>query len=468
MIGRLDTSKHALLRSSSTPTRPLAAMIGIVLLAGLAAWASSARISATASMSSASSASPISPVRVDRVAQTPPQLAAKITPPEISAHVIAGGDGGGEWQPSWPSGSKPQASSWFVVTSDPQYPWTPFTDGTGGKSNDEHFFSRYLINEQYASINRFAVGRTVVGTFINGDLTAYGHDWQVQFMQGAIKRLTQPVYLGLGNHDYDGNHCHEETCARRSVWWFLQHMRAMKPDAMDVHESFYYWFPSNWYEVRGSLGWSKTFGDVTVIQLNNYPHFSNYLHGWNFGGAYRELLKITPSLSWLEAQLKIAARDRKAVVIMLHNADFTGEFGTLVARYGVSAIFAGHLHKDGGRVGELHYTPVYWSGSASQRTYLLAEKYGNRMSIWSVKGNRPEARELIDDIPLNIAGKPLPPPPLPLPPPPPPEPETPMNPVPPNTDKVPGGEGIKIRLERAPVHGSIKIAVGDDGLRWTE
>ena len=42
----------------------------------------------------------------------------------------------------------------------------------------------------------------------------------------SIARLKQPVYLGLGNHDYENNvnDCADNSCARRSVYWFVDHM----------------------------------------------------------------------------------------------------------------------------------------------------------------------------------------------------------------------------------------------------
>lgn len=309
-------------------------------------------------------------------------------------------------------------STWFVITSDPQYPWTPYDDGTAASpSGDEHALSRQLIEQQYDSINRFAAGRNVAATFINGDLTAYGHDWQVSYMQGAIARLKQPVYMGLGNHDYENNvnDCAENSCARRSVYWFVDHMSKLPLDKFDSAIWRYYQFPTNREEVRGSFGWRKDFGPIAVIQLNNHPAYATWAEGFSGARGMTEIINVRPAWRWLERELANARAQGKAIVLMLHEFSSGGrDFDRMADQYGVDVVFAGHYHQSIGP--HEHFTigeraPIIFSGSASQRTYLVAEhrKDTQQLIVYKVLENKPEARVEVRRIPLTLRfGNPLP------------------------------------------------------------
>lgn len=77
------------------------------------------------------------------------------------------------------------SASYFVFTSDPQYPWTKRTDE--GLSEDKGWAkqeSEMLIRTQYNSVNQVhnTYGKQLKAVFINGDLTAFGHYWQLQTM----------------------------------------------------------------------------------------------------------------------------------------------------------------------------------------------------------------------------------------------------------------------------------------------
>jgi predicted MPP superfamily phosphohydrolase len=320
----------------------------------------------------------------------------------LSATALAVGQSrsfGLERQPPIYQPPPPPPSRYLVVTSDPQYPWAP-PHGV----NDENGRSRALIESQYDSINRFASRNQVLGTFVNGDLTAFGHPWQVDYMKQALKRLKTPVFLGLGNHDYENNinDCYENQCARRSVYWLMEHMKGQGLDSFDAHVNNYYKFPSNFEEVSGSLGWAKTFGDVTVIQLNNHSDYQTQASGWAFSRGLRELITIKPSLAWLEQRLAIAKRERKAVVLMTHVATISPGLARLLNQYPVTAIFAGHWHGHAGQVRGLTHVPLFISGSADHRTYLVAElpANGQRMLVHLVRNNDVERKEKIADIPL--------------------------------------------------------------------
>lgn len=298
-------------------------------------------------------------------------------------------------------------TTYMIITSDPQYPWKPEYDGVKGDCGEEGACSRALIEAQYASINRFVRNKHVLGTFINGDLTAFGHGWQIGYMRTAIKSLRTPVYLGLGNHDYENNvnDCYENSCVRESVHWFREHMAAMPLDAFDVREDRYYNFPSNRTDIHGSLGWTKRFSDLTVIQVNNYPEYETYAQGWNFGSARREQIFINDGMRWLEGQLRRERAAGQAIIVMSHIGSGSAAFTALLNRYEVSALFAGHEHEWIGpepfwNKGQV---PVFFSGSAVHRSYLIAERnYNNpELKLWVVEDNNEYNRRLAATIPLK-------------------------------------------------------------------
>jgi cytolysin (calcineurin-like family phosphatase) len=305
------------------------------------------------------------------------------------------------------------AASWFVVTSDPQYPWTPRDDGeqTAQGPADDHAWSRQLITEQYDSINRFTQGKQHRATFINGDLTAFGHQWQIDYMKSAIAKLRGPVYLGLGNHDYENNvdQCFTETnrCVRGSVYWYLDHMSRLPLDAFDVQVWNYYQFPHNREEIHGSLGWVKTFGNLVVVQLNNYASYTTTASGFSASRGLEEVVNVTASLGWLEQQLHRARMQGKAVVVMKHAPTIEPLFDDIIDKYNVSAVFVGHHHESLGATREpvgRSRTPSFYSGGASQRSYLVLENVDNadtELRVHAVRGNNPEAKTYAGSIPLK-------------------------------------------------------------------
>jgi hypothetical protein len=74
----------------------------------------------------------------------------------------------------------------MLISSDPQYPWYDEVLPPGLTTPDEiNANSNRQITQRYASMNQLAEQRKdsgdpfqVQGVLINGDLTAFGHDWQ--------------------------------------------------------------------------------------------------------------------------------------------------------------------------------------------------------------------------------------------------------------------------------------------------
>ncbi|MRB85060.1 hypothetical protein GH851_31620, partial [Bacillus thuringiensis] len=61
----------------------------------------------------------------------------------------------------------------LIITSDPQYPWTPAMDDGNSKEseNEKKRVSENLIREQYNNINSYVSSHGVAPVIINGDIT---------------------------------------------------------------------------------------------------------------------------------------------------------------------------------------------------------------------------------------------------------------------------------------------------------
>ena len=300
----------------------------------------------------------------------------------------------------------------FVFASDPQYPWTPATDdGLEQSDADRDSESQALINEQYASIAgyRASLGGTAIPVMINGDMTAFGHGWQREVLYPILQgHLEQNYYFGLGNHDYRNNigDTLNNGAARDSVMDLIDHHKE-RVDVMHLQSTHDY----EGARYAGSLGYSINFGRVRLIQLNNEPTYRvSFISGSNAG---RIRFEISDALDWLEEQLKESYERGQITLLNMHQPDdWDGSdedhrrFEGMIEHYQVDAVFAGHYHKDAGR----HYhdarhfgrVPAYLSGSASQRTYLLAELSDDAqyLSVKCVRDNDWAAAEHLDTLKL--------------------------------------------------------------------
>lgn len=290
-------------------------------------------------------------------------------------------------------GSEPQGHPRHMVfVSDPQYPWTDLTDDNLPDA-DEVARSKALIDRQYSDISNFRArhgGALSVPVMINGDITAFGHSAERSYMKSVFENKLQGIYdYGLGNHDYANNvdDCFWNNCAVGSVtelkdrYWGKVATFDLAARASGLGTIYY-----------GSLAYSKSFGDVHMIQLNNEPTYAvNFSSGNPFGGAAFE---ITPALDWLEQDLKKARARGQIIIVNMHKVyDWQGgeeqisRFQQLIERYRVTAVFGGHDHGGAGSYfdwGSRQYfgdVPVFLSGSASQQTYLIASFSEDRQQL---------------------------------------------------------------------------------------
>lgn len=291
----------------------------------------------------------------------------------------------------------------MVFASDTQYPWTDKTDSREPESDsDFKERSKWLVENQLASIAEFRNqhgSQAQVPLMINGDITAFGHGWQRSYMKATLNKYFAGDYLyGLGNHDYENNvdDCFTNSCAAGSIVEFKEH-HERKVDNFDLKIAS--GFLGKTYS--GSLAYSKNIGEVHMVQLNNEPTYTARIaHPLN-----PTTFEINDALDWLETDLRLARASGYAIIINMHKPlDHKGSytqqkrFRDMVNKYQVTAIFAGHLHKDGGDAYQEGNVPVYLSGSTSQQTYLTASFTEDRkhLQVYLVENNQWRNRTLID------------------------------------------------------------------------
>ncbi len=306
-----------------------------------------------------------------------------------------------------PAHSMENTPKHMVFASDTQYPWTDKTDRRQPESDaDFKVRSKWLVETQLASIADFRDhhdGQAQVPLMINGDITAFGHGWQRDYMAATLKKHFGTDYLyGLGNHDYENNvdDCVTNNCAAGSIVEFKEH-HANKVDSFDL--SITGWpFPL----YSGSLAYSKNIGEVHLVQLNNEPTYttriSSFLNPTTF--------EINSALDWLEKDLSLARVEGYAIIINMHkpfgmmgdNAQLR-RFREMLDKYQVTAVFAGHMHEGGGEAYWLGKVPMYLSGATSQQTYLITSFTEDRkqLQIYLVENNQWRSRTLIDTIPVK-------------------------------------------------------------------
>ncbi|WNZ86192.1 metallophosphoesterase family protein [Pseudomonas sp. P108] len=296
----------------------------------------------------------------------------------------------------------------MVFASDTQYPWTDKTDSGDFESGSEfETRSKWLVETQLASIADFRNqqgSQAQVPLMINGDITAFGHGWQRSFMKGMLDKHFKGEYLyGLGNHDYENNvdDCFSNSCAAGSIVEFKEHHEG-KVDNFDLKVTG--GFLSRTYS--GSLAYSKTIGEVHMVQLNNEPTYTTRIsHPLN-----PTTFEINDALDWLETDLRLARVGGYAIIINMHkpfgdkvSPAQNKRFLDMISKYQVTAIFAGHLHRDGGDAYWKGNVPMYLSGSTSQQTYLITSFTEDRkqLQIYLVKNNQWRDRTLIDTVEVH-------------------------------------------------------------------
>jgi cytolysin (calcineurin-like family phosphatase) len=280
----------------------------------------------------------------------------------------------------------------MLISSDPQYPWYDFVLPPGLTTDDQiNSNSERQITQQYQSMNALAKQRQdsnspfqIKGILINGDLTAFGHDWQKSKYDDFVKILSPQFYPMLGNHDYANNvdDCANNNCATRMVDYMYGWLKAKAGIInYDFSERSYYKFPELRTDYSGSLAYSFNIGKVHFVQLQNFPSYTDDWNSWNVGGARRDFYFIKPSFYWLRNDLATSRNRGDIIIVSLHDyhdnfiEPYVTEFDGIMKQYGVSAVFAGHIHPDCGQFGTIGGSaiPFFRSGSASFQDYLVSD-----------------------------------------------------------------------------------------------
>jgi hypothetical protein len=278
----------------------------------------------------------------------------------------------------------------LVFASDPKFPSSEKSDSREDESAaDTETRSRWLIDAQYSSIADFRTqsgGAAAVPVMINGNLTAFGRDSERSYIKAVLQNKLGNVYdYGLGNHDYDFNVATCSDCAAGSVDDLKNRYWGKVPN-MDLAARAS-GFTKTWY---GSLAYSRDFGDVHLIQLNNEPTYeANFSTQSVFSTTAYE---ITSSLDWLERDLKQARTQGKIILLNLHqpfkwsvNESEIMRFKTMIEDYGVTAVFSANAHKQSGMYPSSNYIygdiPLFMSGSAALQSWLYASFSADRKQL---------------------------------------------------------------------------------------
>ncbi len=322
----------------------------------------------------------------------------------------------------------------LTISSDPQYPWydaiLPPKLTTENQVKDNSYRQ---ITEQYNDMNSLAKERRdtgsqflIEGNILNGDLTAFGHDWQYEKYIELYGTLQEKQYPGLGNHDYSNNvgDSYNDNCATRMVMFMYDWLKSnVGILSFDFTDRSYYKGVELRTDFEGSLSYSFNIGKVHIVQLQNYPSYVREWNSWNAGSARRDFFYIREASYWLKNDLAIARNRGDIIIVNLHDYHDNfiepglSTFNNIVTEYGVSAVFAGHIHQDCGLVDNTSI-PFFRSGAASYQDYLVVDINTKSKEMVVRKRACPEGgRYSFTEEPWKVTlDDTLPNPPLPIPP----------------------------------------------------
>tara|TARA_B100001059_G_C17822061_1_gene578932 strand:- start:313 stop:2184 length:1872 start_codon:yes stop_codon:yes gene_type:complete len=298
----------------------------------------------------------------------------------------------------------------FLVTSDPQLTCGENCNLSKDESKSRVYAQYKLFSENYSDVDAL---------IINGDLTEFGHKREWKDFEDSIKNLNIPYYYGLGNHDITNNlnDCSQNHCVIRSFKKFHDHVNNKKNiKSYDALHASGYENGAIEETLEGSLSYSVDFGDVVLIQLNDFEPENNPIKIDQFSTAHgSKRYKIDrfqdPEYLWLENQLYDARKNNKIVVFNQHrrNAD-AGNLSNLLSKYNVKLRFSGHYHYNLGKSSN----GFYESGSTATGTYLKLDinTRDKKARIYKSTGNNTVNLELIEEIYLDVSAddieKPIP------------------------------------------------------------
>lgn len=328
---------------------------------------------------------------------------------------------------------KPVSGFHMIIASDTQYPWykeivsEPNDVGKAKRISDQD--NGDFVKTMNDLTNQLG---NVKGVIFNGDLTNYGHGWQLDRFKEIYKGLKAPMHVALGNHDYANNveASYENGAPNTMVEYMVEQLKAKNYPNSDYKVE-------NGYDgtavttISGSLAYSWNEGNVHFVQLQYYPlyerEWSNYV---TIGAAKRKTVKITNSFQWLTQDLAAARNAGNAIIVLFHDpyehwsdqytkgvkiegnpvktridADARSkELANLFKTYKVSAVFGGHIHQNHGLTTDNYRgsgVPLFYSGSADYNHYLLTKFDNDKMTVEKVTStNGAIKREPAGEYPL--------------------------------------------------------------------
>jgi len=305
----------------------------------------------------------------------------------------------------------------FGIVADTQLPWC----GEAGKPKDDVECAVRENIEMVAALNKvsntltWAVGvnervRSLAGVFINGDLTAFGHFWQVDLYRrlwethsdgSPTNNLKLPIWPGLGNHDY-ANNVGDCTFWSKNIYWMgygqdscaqrmLAYARAAVAgcDGHTISPSF--GGRVDHYD-ESSAAYTVSFGKLRAVVLHNYPTYAATEAQVSPG---RSLEGIGTSMAFLKKEIDLAEATGAYLLLVIHDigdhlpekstsAEFV-EFEALVTGTRVLGIFAGHYHSFGG-----HHRNL---ASAKATNAQVRNKWGDKIPV--IRSFAPDQRKFM-------------------------------------------------------------------------
>lgn len=306
----------------------------------------------------------------------------------------------------------------FIMAADPQYPWTLQDDRElqKGKAGSWHGLNPVaesykdnadeLAEMQVKSINALinsesASKSPIRGVMFNGDLVNY-NGWtgaysttELAHFEDYYKKISVPIYCGLGNHDYEMNV--DDTLENRGATYMLEYLiencQANCVQSIDYKKVDDYDFPALRTTYTGSFSYSFDIENVHFVQLHYYPGYTKSWSNYRSDRARRYDINITKCDDWLKKDLEKAHADKKIIIVAYHQSiDDSSKYYSWFKEYGVSAVFVGHSHTSFGLCNE--DIPKFYCGSTSQSNYILLEFEGNKLTATAISSINGDCKKI--------------------------------------------------------------------------
>uniref|UniRef100_A0A914DVT7 Calcineurin-like phosphoesterase domain-containing protein n=1 Tax=Acrobeloides nanus TaxID=290746 RepID=A0A914DVT7_9BILA len=168
----------------------------------------------------------------------------------------------------------------------------------------ESEFSNEVQRKSIFDLNRKMANKPKA-LIINGDLTNFGHIYQLNKFKEQWLTLPIPILAGLGNHDYENNvdDCVANQCANTMLYWFVRQYAKTNNLSLDYKKSNEHIWKTTY---AGSFAYSTNICNdnettcVHSIQLNNRPDYAASISSasqWHVHGSFQWLTRDLESIS---------------------------------------------------------------------------------------------------------------------------------------------------------------------------